>query len=326
MTELQKKILDLRKKGLSINQISAEIGVNNWSVKYVVSPKFAERQKRAEAREKAEAEFEKLVLKYLPESNSLNNLCNKLGLKGVDGYYKKINKIIEKYGLSTEHFGTIKIEKLSRNSYTAMSDEEFFVSDSHRQGSSIIKRLIDGGYREYKCENENCGISEWNGKPLRLQVHHINGDHFDNRLENLQLLCPNCHAQTDTYARQNKNIVKNRFSVTSRAKEIIYDKESSFIETPIETEIKYINNNEKKYCKLCGKEISSNGDKYCSPECAAKANRKFEASPEQLIEDFKEIKSFVGVGRKYGVTDNAIKRRCKKLGVYEEIRKFIIPR
>jgi hypothetical protein len=45
-----------------------------------------------------------------------------------------------------------------------------------------------------------------------------------------------------------------------------------------------------------------------------------------LIEDFKELKSFTAVGRKYGVSDNAIKRRCKKLGVYEEIRQFITPR
>ena len=61
MTELQKKILELRKNGLSISQISAEIGVSKWSVKYVISSKFAERQKNLEAREKAEAEFEKLV-------------------------------------------------------------------------------------------------------------------------------------------------------------------------------------------------------------------------------------------------------------------------
>ncbi|MEU0598000.1 HNH endonuclease [Streptomyces sp. NPDC006393] len=45
-----------------------------------------------------------------------------------------------------------------------------------------------------------CGIGpSWNGKPLRLEVDHINGDWWDNRPVNLQLLCPNCHAVTDTY-------------------------------------------------------------------------------------------------------------------------------
>lgn len=324
MTELQKKILELRKSGLTVNQISAEIGISKWSVKYVVSPKFTERQKKAEARKIAEKEFEQLVIKYLPESNSLNNLCSKLGLKGVDGYYKKINRIIEKNNLSTDHFGTIKVKRKSRNLYTAMSDEEFFVKDSNRYGESIIKRLINGGYKEYKCEN--CGINEWNCKPLRLQVHHINGDHFDNRLENLQLLCPNCHTQTDTYARQSKNVSKNKFNVTKRTEEILKNKKSSFIEKSVKTEINYVQSKEKRYCQLCGKEITGDGDKYCSPECAIEARKKFEVTPEQLIEDFKEIKSFSGVGRKYGVTDNAIKRRSKKLGVYEEIRKFITPR
>ena len=140
------------------------------------------------------------------------------------------------------------------------------------------------------------------------------------------MLCPNCHTQTDTYARQNKNVSRNKFNVTNRIKEILNGEDNSFIEKPIETEVKYIKDKEKKYCQLCGKEITGDGDKYCSPECAVKANRKFEVTPEQLIDDFKEIKSFVGVGRKYGVTDNAIKRRSKKLGIYEEIRKFIIPR
>lgn len=324
MTELQRKILDLKEKGLSVNKIISETGASKGVVSYVISKRFAENQKKLKAKEKADEEFERLVIKYLPESNSLNNLCGKLGLKGVDGYYKKINKIIEKNNLSTEHFGTIKIERQSRNMYTAMSDKEFFVNNSNRHGESIIKRLVNDGYKEYKCEN--CGINEWDGKPLRLQVHHKNGNHFDNRIENLQLLCPNCHTQTDTYARQNKNVSKNQFSITKRVNEIINNEKKSFIEKPIETEIKYIKEKEKKYCQICGKEILGEGEKYCSHECAEKASRRFEVTPSQLIEDFKELKSFTAVGRRYGVSDNAIKRRCKKLGVYEEIRQFITPR
>ena len=57
--------------------------------------------------------------------------------------------------------------------------------------------MIRAGLKENRCEN--CGITEWLGKPLSMELHHVNGDGRDNRLENLQLLCGNCHAQTDNW-------------------------------------------------------------------------------------------------------------------------------
>ena len=69
--------------------------------------------------------------------------------------------------------------------------------------SKLSKRLIKEGYKEYKCEE--CGISEWNGKRIGLELNHIDGDNGNNRLCNLQLLCPNCHSQTHTYKARNIN-------------------------------------------------------------------------------------------------------------------------
>lgn len=327
MDELIKKIREMKfEQGCSNSEISHVLGVTIEKAKRVTCKRYDEILRKKEIRQKAEEEFVELVKKYLPISNSLNHLCNNLGLKGVDGYYKKLKRIIRENGLSTEHFGTIRLSNNGggRNKYTAMLDEEFFVKDSKRQGESILKRLISGNYKEYKCEN--CGISEWNGKPLKLQVHHINGDHYDNRIENLQLLCPNCHTQTDTYARN--NIAKtNGFKITDRVDEILNGSESSFKPKDIEKiKERILPQKEKKYCQICGKEVLGDGEKYCSHECAEKASRRFEATSNQLIEDFKELKSFTAVGRKYGVSDNAIKKRCKKLGVYEKIRYFITPR
>ena len=79
-----------------------------------------------------------------------------------------------------------------------MTKDEFFRKDKLIKSSNTLKKIIDLGLKEYKCEC--CGITEWNGKEIRLQVHHIDGDHFNNELENLQILCPNCHSQTDTFA------------------------------------------------------------------------------------------------------------------------------
>lgn len=63
-------------------------------------------------------------------------------------------------------------------------------------------RLVHEGILEYKCHL--CGLTEWNAKPITLQLDYINGVHLDHRIENLRLLCPNCHSQTETFAGRNK--------------------------------------------------------------------------------------------------------------------------
>lgn len=68
--------------------------------------------------------------------------------------------------------------------------------------SAVKKFLFENKLKENKCEI--CGISEWNGKQLTCQLHHIDGDSTNNKLINLQILCPNCHSQTDTYSKQKK--------------------------------------------------------------------------------------------------------------------------
>ena len=88
----------------------------------------------------------------------------------------------------------------------AKSLKEILKEDSTYQSYKLAKRLITEGIKELKCEY--CNLSKWQNKPIPLELHHINGIHSDNRLENLQLLCPNCHALTDSYRGKNiKNLL-----------------------------------------------------------------------------------------------------------------------
>ena len=81
--------------------------------------------------------------------------------------------------------------------------DQYFVKGVNRTGHTTRDKLIREHLKEYKCEC--CGnTGEWLGQPLTLELDHINGDHLDNRLENLRFLCPNCHAQTDTFRGKNK--------------------------------------------------------------------------------------------------------------------------
>jgi DNA-binding CsgD family transcriptional regulator len=76
--------------------------------------------------------------------------------------------------------------------------DELLVAGAERSRFNLKARMIASGLKENRCEL--CGIDSWLGAPLSLALHHVNGDRLDNRLENLQLLCPNCHSQTENFA------------------------------------------------------------------------------------------------------------------------------
>jgi Zn finger protein HypA/HybF involved in hydrogenase expression len=82
-------------------------------------------------------------------------------------------------------------------------DQEVFVEKSIRTREWTRTIILRDKLIEYKCKE--CGIDEWRGKPLNLELDHINGINNDNRLENLRFLCLNCHSQTETYRGRNRN-------------------------------------------------------------------------------------------------------------------------
>jgi DNA-binding CsgD family transcriptional regulator len=81
--------------------------------------------------------------------------------------------------------------------------DEVFAANTHRNRGGLKSRLLSQGLKENRCEQ--CGIAEWQGRPLSVALHHVNGDRLDNRLENLELLCPNCHSQTENFGGRGEN-------------------------------------------------------------------------------------------------------------------------
>lgn len=80
--------------------------------------------------------------------------------------------------------------------------EQILVAGRRRSRSHVKTRLLLAGLKEPQCED--CGLGEWRGGSLPLELHHVNGDGHDNRLENLRLLCPNCHSQTENWGGRSK--------------------------------------------------------------------------------------------------------------------------
>lgn len=144
----------------------------------------------------------------IKESYSLRNSMLKLGLSESGGGYSKIKKLIAEFNLDTTHF-TGPLWNKGKSSVTddriksKYTIDEMFCIDSMITNDRIKKILIDKKILEYKCCD--CGnTGKWNGKPIVLELDHINGVNNDNRIENLRILCPNCHSQTPTFRRKKK--------------------------------------------------------------------------------------------------------------------------
>lgn len=142
---------------------------------------------------------DEIFVDIIDAASSYSSCLKKLGLGTVGGQSTAIlKKRIKELNLDTSHFKVTAGGSIPRRSF-----EEILVENSTYQNrASLKRRLLASGLLEYKCYE--CGISSWRGKELSLQLEHKNGINNDNRINNLCLLCPNCHSLTSTYAGKNK--------------------------------------------------------------------------------------------------------------------------
>ena len=136
-------------------------------------------------------------------STSYRQALQKLGLAAAGGNYATIKLRIKELELDVSHMTGQSWLKGKKNPHSVRKPlEEVLVADRPTSSHSLKKRLIEEGVFVAECKW--CELTEWRGQSIPLELDHINGKHDDNRLENLRLLCPNCHAQTDTYRGKNK--------------------------------------------------------------------------------------------------------------------------
>ena len=218
-------------------------------------------------------------------SLSYSEALRKLGLRPAGGNHRLFRRYVDEvWKISTTHFDQASLQRRALATRVAVPLSEVLVEGSAYNRRTLKRRLYEAGLKQRRCEM--CGQGEvWRDQLMSLILDHINGVPDDNRLENLRILCPNCNATLDTHCGR-KNTVTPR----------------------------------TRNCRLCGSQFRPRhpGHMYCSSECGSRhSNRQRKPRPkarkverpsyEQLLKDVSEM-SVVKVGRKYGVSDNAVRK------------------
>lgn len=282
-----------------------------------------------------------ITQEQLNSCKSIADVCRFLGWVPYGDNYRRAKKLIKEMDCSHFNKGPWNKGKTIKHSSERPLEEILVKNSDYRNTNHLRERLVKEGLKLYKCEIEGCEYCQ------NLELHHINGDPTDNRIENLQILCPNHHAATENFRGKNSSIATR----THRpANEMIISEEDAEIRRQ-EKLVKKREYNRAKYkeqhpnakeglrkdtkreiivCPICNKEFPRTAKRkvYCSDECRKQGQTQDGKRPSvfELIKVFKEKETFVAVAKHYNVTDNAIRKWCKLYQIpthTKELKEFI---
>ena len=289
------EIINLHKEGYSYNQIARMINVSKSTVAFYCREKDNKKIiERRLQKEREKNEYEKIVCNTIKKYNNWNQVCTMLNKRATTTTVNLLKDIAERNGQDFSHFDSKNIKTKKAKKFTL--DEILCENSQYKNSSKLVGILIKNGLREHKCEGCNKTETIFKGVVYKipLQAHHINGVHTDNRIDNIELLCPTCHSLTDNFAGRN-----------IKRKKIL------------------------KKCKYCGNDYEDNGELFCSERCFEKYKLEQNKCPSEteLIEDYRNMGSFLKIGQKYDVSDNTVRKWFKKYNLpfkVKDIRSFII--
>ncbi|MFD7130351.1 HNH endonuclease [Streptomyces sp. NPDC059894] len=193
----------------TLSEACRRLGVDpkGWKRRYVY-----ERMKKLEVDvshfEREGAKWTREVLEpVVAASTSVNDVLRRLGLEMVGGHHTHISRRIKAYGIDTSHFSPVVRTERQRYNQRRRTAEEVLSEDTSTHATRVPSSRLKRAMRELGVE-EHCALCGtepvWLGEPLPLEVDHMDGNWRNNRIENLRLLCPNCHSTTDSYRGRGK--------------------------------------------------------------------------------------------------------------------------
>lgn len=249
------------------------------------------------------------MINAVKSSFSIASVLSRLNLKIAGSNYRTVKRAVKRLKLDISHWtGQGHLRGKTHNWAPTRAFEDILIEDSDYVSTFSLKhRLIKANLLSYECSV--CHISSWQGKELALQLDHINGVNNDHRLENLRLLCPNCHSQTDTFAGKNKKKMVGPEGLEPPV---------AISAAALEAAVSAIPPRPHNQCNKCQRPIQkrSNRCTYC------KTDEKIVWPSKEELEKLVWSTSCSKLSQQLGVSDKAIEKRCKKLGISKPPRGY----